>query len=108
MIDDCAFARLWIDDRILHHPLSRDAVARELEDKGVAKTIATAALTERYPQVTERELVWRLARERYARLAGTDAEARARRTAGFLTRRGFPFGLAREVVRQLERGEDDE
>jgi regulatory protein len=107
MIDDRAFARLWIEDRILHHPLARDVVARELREKQVPEPIASASLAEVYPERLERELVWRLARERYGRLAGVDGRARDRRTLSYLTRRGFPFDLSREIVRRLATGEGD-
>ena len=108
MLDDRAFARLWIEDRILHHPLSRDAVARELREKGVPDAVAATALAALYPEEMERQLALRLARERYERLAGVDDEARDRRTLGYLTRRGFSFGLSGEIVRQLSRGARDE
>jgi regulatory protein len=107
MIDDSAFARLWVGDRVHHHPLSRRAVARELEEKGVPKSIAEAALAEHYPPPMEKDLIWRLARERYERLSGVDQVKRERRTVGFLTRRGFSLGLACGVVRQLAKGETD-
>jgi len=108
MIDDRAFARLWIEDRTRYHPLARDAVARELRDKGVPEAVAVSALAELYPIEREKELVCTLARERYERLAGAEREARDRRTLGYLTRRGFPFALSREVVRRLGEGDPDE
>lgn len=108
MIDDSAFARLWVGDRVQNHPLSRRAVARELEEKGVPKPIAEAALAEHYPAPMEKDLIWRLARERYERLSGVDPVKRERRTVGFLTRRGFSLGLACGVVRQLAKEETDE
>jgi len=108
LIDDRVFARLWIEDRVLYHPLARDAVARELSEKGVAPSLVEAALQETYPEGEERKLAWRLAQERYERLADLDDVKRERRTLGFLTRRGFAFGLAREIVRRLARGEHNE
>jgi len=109
MIDDRAFARLWVIDRVEHHPLARAIVARELQEKGIPANMADAALASEYPPALERELIVRLARERYERLRGVDPEARARRTIGFLTRKGFAFSLVSAVVRRLERegGESD-
>jgi len=108
LIDDRTFARLWIEDRVLHHPLARDAVARELREKGVPEAIVASGLTDFYPEHLEKEFVWKLARERYERLAGVEEEKRSRRTLGFLTRRGFRLGLSREIVRRLAKGEFDE
>lgn len=108
LLDDRAFARLWVGDRTQHRPLSRWAVARELQEKGVPGPIAEAALEEGYPSSMEKDLLWRLARERYDRLSGLDQVKRERRTIGYLTRRGFSFGLARAVVRQIAKGEADD
>ena len=108
LLDDRAFARLWVGDRTQHRPLSRWVVARELQEKGVPGPIVEAALAEGYPPSMEKELLWRLARERYERLNGLDQVKRERRTIGYLTRRGFSFGLARGVVIQLAKGEVDD
>jgi len=108
MIDDRGFAKLWVEDRILYRPLARDAIARELRDKGVEDSIVQSALAELYPSSKERELAWRLARERRERLGRLDEETRERRVLGYLTRRGFAFDLSREIVRRLDKGEIDE
>lgn len=108
LIDDQTFARLWTEDRVLYHPLSRDAVIRELQEKGIAPQHVDKALRDAYPEEKERALAWSLARERYEHLRNVDEAKRERRTVGFLTRRGFAFGLSREIVRQLARGETDE
>jgi len=104
-LDDRQFAKLWVVDRLFHHPLSRAAVTRELEDKGVAPAVIDAALAQEYPAVRETEVARELAAERYARLSrtGIDRERCRGRTADYLTRRGFSVGLAREMVRQVER-----
>lgn len=108
LIDDRTFARLWIEDRVLYRPLSRRAIARELSEKGVPDPIAEKALADGYPASMEKELIWRLAGERYERLSGVESEKRDRRTVGYLARRGFALGLAHDVVRQLAKGETDE
>jgi regulatory protein len=103
LIDDRAFARLWVTDRVEHRPLARAIVALELREKGIPADIADAALASEYPPAAERDLIARLARERFERLGGVGAEARARRTIAFLTRKGFAFSLVSAVVGQLER-----
>ena len=107
MIDDSLFAKLWVEDRILHHPMSRRAVARELADKGVPGDLTAAALDAGYPPAHERELALRVAEARFQRLRNVDYEKRTRRTIDHLMRRGFSGSVARDVVRHLERKEGE-
>lgn len=103
LLDDRAFANLWVTDRVEHRPLARSAVARELQEMGIPPALAQAAMAKCYPPELERELAWRLARERFDRLRTVDPAKRERRTIGFLTRRGFRFSAARGIVSQLGR-----
>ena len=108
LLDDRLFAKVWIEDRLLHRPASRRAIAAELLGKGVAREVFGPLLDEAYPPIREREVALWLASERYARLAGIEPERRARRTANFLARRGFPRSLAIAIIRELEKGERDD
>lgn len=101
-LDDVAFAKLWVRDRIWHHPLSRGAVARELRDKGVEADLITRTLEQEYPAVKEVELATTLADERFRRLRAVPVERRTARLLAFLQRRGFSRGLAIEAVRSVE------
>lgn len=104
-IDDRLFARLWVDDRLLHHPLSRRAVEQELVERGVPREHITAALDAGYPSSHEPEVARQLAATRWARLAASDPDARRRRVIDHLLRRGFTAGLAADIVRHMEREE---
>jgi len=105
LIDDCVYAKLWVDDRLLHHPLSRRAVERELAEKGIPHELTVAALDASYPPSKELEVAQELASERWARLASTEEDVRRRRVTDHLLRRGFPVGLAVDAVRRAEREE---
>jgi regulatory protein len=109
LLDDRLFAKLWVEDRLLYHPLSRRAVARELAEKGIAPEIANELLEERYPPEKEKEIVLKLAQTRLARYQNLDRDRRIRRTVAFLTRKGFNTSLATRVVRSvIERLSDRE
>jgi len=108
LLDDRAFAKLWVTDRLWHHPLSRAALQQELREKGVDRAIATAEIESQYPPVREIEIARDLAVARFERLRGIDAERRRDRVAGYLMRRGFRRGLALDVIRQLEKESADE
>jgi len=107
MIDDRLFAKLWVEDRMLHRPLARRAVSQELRRKGVDAPLVEQALQDGYPVSREPEVALRLARMRFERLQTVaDPEKRTRRVLGFLDRRGFSRDLALRVVRQVEQEED--
>ncbi len=101
LLDDDVFARLWVEDRLLHHPLSRRAVRLELTDKGIDPQIITATIEHLYPEEKERSIAVQLARARFARYRGVNRDRRMQRTVSFLTRRGFSFSLAVNTVRAL-------
>jgi len=102
LLNDSLFARLWVEDRLLNHPLSRQAIKRELLDKGIAKCTVTQIVEQLYSPEKERLLAVNLAQERFKRYHGLDEKRRIRRMMSYLTRRGFSFPLAREIVRSLE------
>jgi len=108
LLDDRAFTKLWVTDRLWHHPLSRAALAKELYDKGIDRSIVEAALEKHYPKLREIDLARELAEARYERLRGIGPERRRTRTVNHLMRRGFAHGLAYEIVRQVERAIEDE
>ncbi len=99
-VDDRTFARLWVEDRLAHHPLSRRAIAEELRGRKIPHDLAAGALDEHYPSDREREFATDLAKARLARLANLDDATRRRRTMDFLTRRGFAAASAADAVRR--------
>jgi regulatory protein len=101
LVDDEAFAGQWVRSRHRHRGLGRRAIAVELQRKGVAKETADDALAELDPE-SERQRAEELVRKRVRTLSvdGPDERARAgRRLLGMLARKGYPPGLAHEVVR---------
>jgi regulatory protein len=106
LLDDRLYARLWVEDRLLHHPLAREAVRRGLAEKGIASEVIEEALAESYPPAKEKALALSLGQERFEHHRGLDREARARRTVSYLTRRGFPVALSSGIVRSLEKGRE--
>lgn len=102
LLNDTLFARLWVEDRLLFHPLSRRAVERELVEKGIEKEVIQETLEKFYSANEEKRLLLALARERFARYCGLEKTARMRRLTAYLVRRGFSFPAVREVVRALE------
>ena len=105
-LDDAAFTKLWVRDRMWHHPLSRTAIAQELRQKGIHRDLIASTLAAEYPAVKEIELATALAEKRFLRLCGLKPETRTRRLVSFLSRRGFSRGLITQVVKSVEKGFD--
>lgn len=104
-IGDATFARLWIEDRLAHHPVSRRAIEEELRSRKVSRDAIAAALNEHYPVEKESEIALAVVQTRLARLTSLDEETRRRRATDFLLRRGFSSSIASGSVRRALREE---
>ena len=109
MIDDAVFAQLWVTSRHRGRGLAGRALQQELRRKGVDDddiAEAVAILDPEQEAATARALVDRKLRS----TTGLPTDARVRRLAGMLARKGYPAGLAFRVVRDAlaEEGEEAE
>jgi regulatory protein len=98
LIDDEAFARLWITDRQRSKGLASRALSQELRRKGVADEVVQEALDEVEPGAEE-EAARSLVRKKLRTLTRVDDATATRRLVGMLARKGYPSGLAFSVVR---------
>lgn len=107
LVDDEAFAQDWVESRHRRRHLSRSALRRELQAKGVDRDLVDAALT---GVGTDDELVAAraLVAKKAAATRGLDPLVRHRRLAGALARRGFGSGVIATVLGELEGGPVDE
>lgn len=108
LVDDEAFARMWVESRQRSRGLARRALAQELRRKGVADDTAREVLDEVDPDdetATARGLV----RKKLRSLRNVDDVKVTRRLVGMLARKGYPAGVAYSVVREeleaVDRGE---
>ncbi len=98
LVDDAAFAEVWVRTRHAGRGLSRSALRRELRAKGVEdETIAEAVDT--IDDDAEESAARALVARRLASTRGLPVETRLRRLVGQLARKGYPGGLAMRVVR---------
>ena len=107
MIDDALFAQMWVTSRHRGRGLAGRALSQELRRKGVddsAIADAVAILDPEQERATARALVDR----KLPGTAGLPTDARVRRLAGMLARKGYPAGLAFRVVREALAAEGEE
>ena len=98
LIDDEAFARLWVSHRQPGKGLARRALAQELRRKGVDDEIAREVLDEVDP-ADEEEAARRLVRKKLRTLTRVDDTVATRRLVGLLARKGYGSGMSFAVVR---------
>ncbi len=99
LIDDAAFARMWIASRQSGKGLASRALAQELRRKGIDDAVAREALDEIDPE-DEREVARRLVQRKLRSMRALDPQVATRRLVGMLARKGHSPGLAYAVVRE--------
>ena len=109
LIDDAAFAEVWVRSRHTHQGLGRRALALELRRKGVADEVAAEAIAA-VDDEAEEDRARDLVRKKLRAMSGLDDTTRIRRLVAALARKGYAEGLAYRVVKdELRRaGEDAE
>lgn len=100
LVDDVAYAEMFVRSRHEDRSLARRALAHELRAKGIAPEIAEQAL-EGLDVEDERRTARELVARKAAGTAGLDRQRRRRRLAGMLARKGYPPGLALGVVDEV-------
>jgi regulatory protein len=112
LLDDRAFTKLWIDDRLLHKPLSRRAIQDELTRLGIPGPMIREHLAQQYPPNREPRVALDLAEQRLRRVRTGDPAQRIERVVAYLVRRGFGRGLAirstRAAAERLEETDGQE
>jgi len=103
LIDDAAFAQAWVETRHHGRGLARRALSAELRQRGVAADEVRAAVGS-LGDADELAAARRLVAKRIGASRGRPLPARVRHLVGVLARKGYPAGLAYQVVREaLER-----
>jgi regulatory protein len=109
LIDDHAFAELWVRDRLRLRPRGGSALVSELTRKRVAPDVARAAVARvmEMESVDEAVLCMDAARRWYdTRSSGSaagDLVRTQRRLHGYLVRRGYPHAAVSAAVRAVLR-----
>jgi regulatory protein len=100
LIDDAAFARAWVESRHYSRGLSRRSLSAELRRQGVQTEEIREAVDSLDPE-QEVATARRLVEQKMAVTRGQPPEARARRAAGTLARKGYPAGLVFRLIKEV-------
>jgi len=101
LLDDRAFTKSWINDR-LARPFGFRRIVLELKDKGIDGDIIEQAVAEAAKDYSPQNAAMELARRRWERSPDIDALKKKKRVLDFLLRRGFEAPVAKSVLRKLK------
>jgi regulatory protein len=97
LIDDRAFARLWVENRTTFRPRSKRALQAELKRKG----INPEALGEALSEANDADNAYRLALQRAQRLKALPRLEFRQKLGGYLARRGFDFDTLAPILERV-------
>jgi regulatory protein len=102
-VNDEQFARAWARGRIRLRGFGRRRIDQELRSKGVAPEIIRESLAEVFGETSETETAMHVAEKQLRTMQHVEPEARKRRLAGLLERKGYAFDVIREVLNTLRK-----
>lgn len=107
LLNDQNFAEQWTRSRRNSRKLSRMAVRRELQTKGVDRDVIDQTL-EGIGHDDEVQLATELAQKKWRQVKSLPREVAYRRLAGALARKGYSSAVVGQVVRDvMDEGSDD-
>lgn len=98
LLDDRAFARMWVQSRLDHKPKSAALLAREMAGHGVPRDAIQEALAEADDEAAAAQV----ARQYLKRLPTSDRRESYRKSWDHLRRRGFSASVIRSTLSRLE------
>ncbi|MFC9549421.1 recombination regulator RecX [Rhodococcus sp. NPDC056960] len=107
LVNDADFAQQWVHSRHTYSGKGKRALALELRRKGIGQDDATEALAQ-IDSDDERARATELVAKKLRTVSADDRDRAVRRLVSMLARRGFPQGMAFEVIKeQLDRAGTD-
>ena len=106
LLDDAAFAADWVESRRRSKGLAGRALVEELKRKGISAEAATEAVAS-VDASTELATARSLVERKLGATRGLAPDARARRLAGMLARKGYSGGVAWQAVREAVAAEQE-
>ena len=107
-VDDRAFARQWADGRASRRHLGSLRLRDELQQKGIPRDLAEAAVCQAFAEGGEEERALEAARRRLPVLRRQSGDRAPIKLRDYLLRRGYPADIVRRVLRRLLRVDTDE
>ncbi|OGM26666.1 hypothetical protein A3D00_00970 [Candidatus Woesebacteria bacterium RIFCSPHIGHO2_02_FULL_38_9] len=98
LVNDLEFTRWWIEQRNTFRPMGVRRLKVELALKGVDRTIIEKVLDEQIKPDEQKNYAKRLLSQKIDHHEKLDSLKVSKKAFEFLARRGFDFGLIKEVI----------
>ncbi|MET0237378.1 MAG: regulatory protein RecX [Kibdelosporangium sp.] len=99
LIDDKAFAEMYVRSRHAYQGIGKRALSMELRRKGVDNDTAAEAVAA-VDEEAEEDRARQLVRKKLPSMSAAEPQAKIRRLVGMLARKGYSQGLAYRVVKE--------
>ena len=99
LVDDEAYAQMFVRSQQAGRGLAKRALARELRTKGIEDDLAERALAS-IPEADERDRARTLVDKKLRAMHGLGIEVQTRRLAGMLARKGYSSSVIYAVIRE--------
>ena len=100
LIDDCQFARKWLDDIFLSRPMGKIRVVHELINRRIKGSIIDEVCEEKFTPGKELELARRAAEKRIHSLEQYQEDVVQKKVFRFLKNRGFDFEIIKDLMKE--------
>jgi regulatory protein len=104
LVNDHGFAREWVENRNRFKPRGKRALFSELYQKGISNQIIEEVLLD----LDEEELALRYGHQILPKLKNLDEKAFQEKLYGYLSRRGFSYGISKDIISTLLEEEHEE
>ena len=100
-IDDAKFAAQWAASRARCSGFGRRRIEQELRQKGVSRDTIREALAEAVTVEDELDVARKAAEKKLRSMKSVEPDARRRRLAAFLERKGFPMEIILSILKTM-------
>ena len=100
LIDDVAFARMWVDSRVRTRGSAPRVLRQELRRRGIDADLIDEVLAD-IDTAQQRDMAYRIAVSKVRSLERFDTAVKVRRLTGLLMRRGHSPNVAFDVVKTV-------
>jgi regulatory protein len=101
MLDDVAYAKSFVNDKLLRKQVSSRDIEHELQRRGISKTIILNTLESLNAEESDETRAMKAAEKRWPRLLKEEPDARRRKLYTFLGARGFSPDIIKTIFKKL-------
>ncbi|MBE2219275.1 MAG: RecX family transcriptional regulator [Ignavibacteria bacterium] len=100
LVDDEAFARQLVAEKIKNKPAGKRMIEKKLYEMGIPKQVGESVLDELMDEETEKSLAAKVYDKLLPKLQGLDRQEARKKIFAKLASRGFNFDIINEIIRE--------